>query len=325
MFKGVKNLHCKTHQNSFIHDSEGKIVTDPKETHSIMKEHFQNHFNEPDFQPIEPFSGDPKQLNSRITIEQVTVAVRAMSNHRAPGYDNVAVELIKYAPECIHQEIAHILNDTLENHNDLHLGSGILAALWKPGKPKGPVKNLRPIILLTVLRKILSKIALARLKPVLENFISQSQCAYRSNRSTTDVIWGYRWIIAKVQEYVNLEIFVTGIDMTAAFDTINRQKLITLLSTIAEDDEIRMVRLLLSRTSIKIKVRGVNNPESFNTNVGSPQGDGISGPLYTLYFEQALRSLREAVNNAATSQRRKQQSDHDYARESPPTFPTELV
>ena len=35
----------------------------------------------------------------------------------------------------------------------------------------------------------------------------------------------------------------------------------------------------------------------FETNVGSPQGDGLSGDLFTVYFEHALRALRARLND----------------------------
>ena len=41
--------------------------------------------------------------------------------------------------------------------------TGILNPLRKPGKPKGPVQNLRPVILLSVLRKILAVCTINRL------------------------------------------------------------------------------------------------------------------------------------------------------------------
>ena len=35
----------------------------------------------------------------------------------------------------------------------------------------------------------------------------------------------------------------------------------------------------------------------FISNIGSPQGDSISGPLFTIYFKRALQKLREAINS----------------------------
>ena len=34
-------------------------------------------------------------------------------------------------------------------------------------------------------------------------------------------------------------------------------------------------------------------PTTVNTNIGSPEGDGLSGVLFNIYFENSLKKLRE--------------------------------
>ena len=77
-----------------------------------------------------------------------------MANNKAPGKDNINEELIKYAPEEIYKE------NGIYGRNDtrIKLRTGILLPLPKPNKTKGLVKNLKPINLLEVIQKILSKI-----------------------------------------------------------------------------------------------------------------------------------------------------------------------
>ena len=83
-------------------------------------------------------------------------AVWKMTNNKAPGKDNINVGLIKCAPEEIYKEIANILNGIYErNDTIIKLGTGILLPLQKPNKTQRPVKNLRLITLLEVIRKIL--------------------------------------------------------------------------------------------------------------------------------------------------------------------------
>ena len=37
-------------------------------------------------------------------------------------------------------------------------------------------------------------------------------------------------------------------------------------------------------------------PTTLNANIGSPQGDGLSGVLFNIYFENSLRKLREELD-----------------------------
>jgi hypothetical protein len=165
-----------------------------------------------------------------------------MSNNKAPGEDGIAVELIKYGPPELIIEITQILNNVIEKHTLLNtdIGKSILVTMQKPQKPIGPVKNLRPLNLLNVIRKILSNVTLARISNKIDMYISASQSAYRRGRSTSDIVWAHRFIAAKAQKYQGIAIENTGIDMTAAFDTIERDGLLNELSTIVEEDELRM-------------------------------------------------------------------------------------
>ena len=189
-----------------------------------------------------------------------------------------------------------MLNNIFEKNSKINVGEGILVPVQKPWpKPKGPVKNLRPITLLNIIRKILSRMTTKRIEPKINQYLSESQSAYRRGRSTTDIVWAYRWILAKAQEY-KIKIYVIGIDMSSAFDTINRKQLLDSLDNILEEDEVRVIKELLSDTTLEVKVEGASIT-AFNSNIGSPQGDSASGPLFEIYFENALRVVRSVIQS----------------------------
>lgn len=101
--------------------------------------------------------------------------------------------------------------------------------------------------------------------------------------------------LQKYQEQ-DLEIYVIGIDMSSAFDTIYRHKIMEIAQTFMQEDELRILRILLSDTSLEVKVKGAKSTP-FESNIGSPQGDGISGPLFTIYFENHLKEMRQEIEN----------------------------
>ena len=102
----------------------------------------------------------------------------------------------------------------------------------------------------------------------MNNYLSNSQAAYRESRSTTDIIWAHRFIIAKAMLYKEHVVKVTGLDMSSAFDTVNRAELLKVLEGIVDEDELRMCRLLLSNTTMKLRF-GDHEEETFKTNKGS--------------------------------------------------------
>lgn len=109
--------------------------------------------------------------------------------------------------------------------------------------------NTRPITLLTSLRKLLSLIALERIKPFMESFISKGQSGYRHHRGTLDVAWAYSWLKATAWRYQRA-VYVLGIDMSKAFDTIDRCKLIQVIESNCKASDCRIIRLLLSGTTL---------------------------------------------------------------------------
>ena len=64
------------------------------------------------------------------------------------------------------------------------------------------------------------------------------------------------------------------------------------LEKLLHGDEQRRCILLLSNTTILIKL-GNHNLETVETNVGSLEGNAISGTLFNIEFENALRTLRD--------------------------------
>ena len=126
-----------------------------------LKDHrtaFTKHFNKENISHIKKVITGAKRLNRKIIAKEVKIAVWKMANNKAPGNYNINVELIKYAPKEVYRGIANILNGIYErNYTRIKLGTGILLPLPKPKKTQGPVKNLRPITLLEVIQKILSK------------------------------------------------------------------------------------------------------------------------------------------------------------------------
>ena len=89
------------------------------------------------------------------------------------------------------------------------------------------------------------------------------------------------WMAAKSQRYQEAT-KILGIDMSRAFDTIRRDKLMHILETFLDDSELRMIRLLLADTTLESQlVKG--RCAAFNTTIGTPQGDSLSPVLFIVH------------------------------------------
>ena len=110
-------------------------------------------------------TGPPRPLNTPITSSEVQYAASKLKNGKAVGPDEIPNELLKYAPPVFFQQYACLINRSFEGHEHVpSFTEGFLTPLQKPGKPKGPLKSLRPLCLLNGTRKLLSLITLHRIQ-----------------------------------------------------------------------------------------------------------------------------------------------------------------
>ena len=129
---------------------------------------------------------------------EIEKAIKSLKNNKSPGIDDLKAELIKHAPKIVYEEIAEILNITAKSGVfPKELRTGILTPLQKPGKKIGPPESLRPIILLSNLRKILAITILNRCWDKIKTKIPLSQAAYQSGRSTTENIFAFKLLAEK--------------------------------------------------------------------------------------------------------------------------------
>ena len=89
--------------------------------------------------------------------------------------------------------------------------------------------NYRGISLLSVAGKILAKVLLNRLQLLSESIIPETQCGFRPGRGTTDMIFSARQVQEKCREQ-GRDLCLAFIDLTNAFDSVNREALWTCLA-----------------------------------------------------------------------------------------------
>ena len=203
----------------------------------------------------------------------------------------------------MHEKIAAIYNNiaaTGKHPNEIT--HGILRALQKTGKPKGPTSNLRPIILLSVLKKILAVCIMKRINSRLDSAIPMSQAAYCKNRSTTEHIFATKLVVERTISSTNETVYLLLLDIIKAFDSIQRNTLIEDLKNVLNQGELYLIRFLLD---IKIATQcGNYKSRFFSTDTGAPQGDCASASEFTFYLAKSLEatianetlSLEEHIN-----------------------------
>ena len=110
-----------------------------------------------------------------------------------------------------------IFNETAKNID-------ILQPLFKKQEKQGPRSNLRSIIHLLLLRKILAIIMIKQITGKVLQYIPKPQAAYQSGRSTTEHVFAIKLLAGMAILLTDLTIYLLVLDMIKAFDTVNRVK-----------------------------------------------------------------------------------------------------
>ena len=87
-----------------------------------------------------------------------------------------------------------------------------IVTLYKNKGDRGDYNNYRGISLLSVVAKPLARVVLKRLQVLADRVCPESQCGFRANRSTTDMVFSLRQLQEKCREQQPL--FVAFIDLT---------------------------------------------------------------------------------------------------------------
>ena len=291
-FEAVRSL-CKTKEVKpiTVHNAQGNPVGSDEEKAKIIQEWYVKKFNGED-PPLEPFDGPPRPLTIPISGFEVELAAKKLKNGKASGPDNIPNEFLKYACDPLYDMYADQINRCFNENIFLDsVGQCYITPLQKPNKPPGEVKSLRPLTLCNGTRKLLSLITLKRIEAKVNQYTGPWQCAYKPKRSCADLVWCQRILVSIVLEK-KWSFHKMGLDMSSAFDTIRRPTILNLLKDAGcSEDEVRLVRFLLSNTKIKVKVNKSVSIE-FISSLGGPQGDSLSGTLFTIVLAGALYHLR---------------------------------
>lgn len=194
-FEATKRLFGTKYKQFTLQDNEGNTLTNPKVMLPLLHDHFSTIFKDPfAIQQPTPTTASTTTsttssathsphapLRTPVTSEEVERAITKLKSGRATDSDLLFGELFKWTHQCSAPLIAALINQlfSCDKAGITSLGEGILIPLNKPKKPHTLV-NVRPTVIVTVLRKIFSTVVLHRLMPFAEQFLSPNQSGFPS-------------------------------------------------------------------------------------------------------------------------------------------------
>ena len=204
-----------------------------------------------------------------LSVENLNEAIkRVKANKGASGVDKMSVDKLEpYFNEHRKEIIESIMNKTYRP---------------KPVRrvyiPKSNGK-LRPLGIPTVVDRVIQQAIAQRLVPIYENVFSEYSYGFRPNRDCHTAI-------GKVLEYLNQGFeWVIDLDIEKYFDTVNHDKLISILREQVNDSHtVHLIRKFL-------QAGVMDNGLVSSTTIGVPQGGPLSPILSNIYLDKFDKEL----------------------------------
>ena len=295
-YEALKAVYGPSHKSvSPLRSLDGSmLLTDKTSILNRWSEHFQNLFNAKRTVcdkailsiPQSPIKSD---LDLHPTLEETVKAINQLKSGKAAGIDGIPSELWKCGGQTLHSMLHKLLVacwDTGKIPNDLR--DAVIITLYKNKGDKSDCPNHRGITLLSIAGKILARILLNRLTPsIAENFLPETQCGFRRNRGTTDMVFVLRQIQEKCREQ-NKGLYITFVDLTKAFDTVNRKALWQVMKRLGCPSKFLTMIMELHEGQMGQVRLGNDLSQPFSICNGVKQGCVLASTLFSVFFSMML-------------------------------------
>jgi hypothetical protein len=279
-------------------DDKGELICDAREVLRIWKEYFENLLNV----QSESIDITEDELENRIYEEtenekedeisegELMLAIRAMKNGRAPGIDEVAIEMIKAAGEMGRRWIGRVIQAAwIQKKIPEDWKKGVIVPIFKKGD-KRVCGNYRGVTLLCQCAKLYEKILEKRLKDNVEEKLREEQFGFRRGRSTIDAIFIMRQIMERKWEK-DQTMHMAFLDLEKAYDRLPREKVWNCLEK--KEVGIHIIERIKSTydNSISCVQTTAGFTEWFPIKEGVRQGSVLSPTLFVIVMDELLRKV----------------------------------
>ena len=216
-----------------------------------------------------------------------------MQNDKSPGNDGLTKEFCETFWYDLKELFVNSVREAKEiGHLSTSQRQAIIKLIEKKDRDKRFIKNWRPISLLNVDSKIISKALSEKLKEVLPDLISSQQTAYVKNRHIGE---SGRLIsdIIEITKIRKIGGFLVTMDIEKAFDSLDHNFLISTLEKYGFGQNfILWIKILLNDQESCV-INGGKTTKYFILGRGARQGDTISAFLFILALEVLFLLMKE--------------------------------
>lgn len=228
---------------------------------------------------------------------EVHYIIKNLPNNKAPGHDLITNQIIKKLPKKAIIHLSHIFNSILRlSYIPSSWKHSVIILIHKPGKPSHLPSSYRPISLLPSFSKILEKIIIKRIYPIIteKKIIPDTQFGFRNNHSALHQV---HRIVDNIASSLEKKHFCSAVflDVAQAFDRVWHKGLLYKIRFLPTPLYLTLKSFLSHRT---FQVRCDDElSNTFPIKAGVPQGSILAPTLYNLFTADIPHSN---ITNLAT-------------------------
>lgn len=306
LWKATRRLNKSQEVNPPIRKKDGSWARSNIEKANLFAEHladvfkpFESEVPSEEEAKVHEYLDSPDQLEIPIKPFKIT-EVRKMINKnlnskKSPGYDLITGEIIKKLPNASIRYITQLFNAILRlEYFPMQWKVAQIILIPKPGKSPNNLTSYRPISLLPTLSKLLEKMILKRLLPIIEErcLIPNHQFGFRQQHSTIEQVHRVANTIYKALETENY-CAAAFLDVSQAFDKVWIAGLLYKLKKFLPHNLYRLIKSYLLERHYLVKHRD-EHTSLFPINSGVPQGS-VLGPILYILHTADLPTMKNTV------------------------------
>ena len=224
------------------------------------------------------------------TIKEINYVIKQLHPRKAPGPDNITVQMIRELSTPGLKILLYILNATLRlEYWPTKYKLAKIIMLLKPAKPPTDVASYRPISLLPIISKILEKLILNRLTR-FQNWIPEHQFGFRKEHSTIQQCHRLSDSINRAleeREYCS----AVFLDISQAFDKVWHPGLLFKINQTLPPKYYNILKSYLQQRQLVVTHNDATSLPVHMTS-GVPQGSVLGAFLYIIYTADTPKKIQ---------------------------------
>lgn len=288
----------RTNKILMLKDDVGNTITAPVEIKNHIREYYRSLFSsESSTCPPNSISLETFNCSQMPTMNELEETIFSIKGSKAPGDDGYHAFFYHHFWDSVQSDCFNLIKDVFKFLNvPNELNSTLITLIPKINNPLR-INNFRPISLVNINYKMITKILVQRIRPQLEKLISPNQNSFIPNRgSDINFIVASEILHSMNKKKGKIGLLALKLDLEKAYDRLEWTFIEHCLKNMNFSyDSIKLIMSCVASGDISIQING-SRTAPFKPSRGIRQGDPLSPYIFIICLEYLSMKIHEACN-----------------------------